>query len=74
MLITLLSLWFIRVPLSALMASYMGVNGIWWALPVSWIIGLAATWLYYFSGRWKNKGVRKKSIIPPNVKGISNSV
>lgn len=59
MIITLLTLWVIRVPLSVFMSSFMGVNGIWWALPVSWIIGLLATWLYYLSGRWKNKGVVK---------------
>ena len=57
MVISLLTLWLIRVPLSAYMASFMGVNGIWWALPVSWVIGLVATWAYYRSGRWKNKGV-----------------
>lgn len=59
MIITLLTLWVIRVPLSVFMSSFMGVNGIWWALPVSWIIGLLATWLYYLSGQWKNKGVVK---------------
>lgn len=57
MLITLLSLWVIRVPLSVYMAGNFGVNGIWWALPVSWLMGLVATWAYYRSGRWKNKGV-----------------
>jgi len=61
MIITLLTLWVIRVPLSVFMSSFMGVNGIWWALPVSWIIGLLATWLYYLSGRWKNKGVVKSN-------------
>ena len=57
MLITLLSLWVVRVPLSVYMAANFGVNGIWWALPVSWLLGLVATWAYYHSGRWKNKGV-----------------
>ncbi len=57
MIVTLVMLWLIRVPLSVFMASQMGVNGIWWALPVSWIIGFLATWLYYLSGKWKNKGV-----------------
>lgn len=57
MLITLLSLWVIRVPLSVYMADHFGVNGIWWALPVSWLMGLLATWGYYRSGKWRNKGV-----------------
>jgi len=57
MVISMLTLWLIRVPLSVFMSSWMGVNGIWWALPVSWVIGLVATWAYYHSGRWENKGV-----------------
>lgn len=60
MVISLLTLWIIRVPLSVFLSSKMGLHGIWWALPVSWIIGLGATWAYYLSGRWKNKGV-----VPP---------
>lgn len=59
MIITLLTLWIIRVPLSVFLASHMGVNGIWWALPVSWVIGFVATWIYYLTGKWKNKGVVK---------------
>ena len=57
MIVTLVMLWVIRVPLSVFMSSQMGVNGIWWALPVSWIIGFLATWLYYLSGKWKGKEV-----------------
>jgi len=57
MIVTLVMLWLIRVPLSVFMASQIGVNGVWWALPVSWIIGFLATWLYYLSGKWKDKGV-----------------
>ncbi len=57
MVVTMITLWVIRVPLSVLLSSLMGVNGIWWALPVSWVIGLLATWIYYLSGRWKNKRV-----------------
>lgn len=57
MIITLLTLWIIRVPLSLMLSSEIGLQGVWWALPVSWVIGLVATWLYYRSGRWRNKGV-----------------
>jgi putative MATE family efflux protein len=57
MVITLLMLWVVRVPLSVFLASRMGVNGIWWALPISWVIGFLFTWAYYLSGKWKNKGV-----------------
>jgi putative MATE family efflux protein len=57
MVVTLLTLWIIRVPLSVFLSSKIGLPGVWWALPVSWMLGLAATWLYYRSGRWKNKRV-----------------
>lgn len=60
MIITLLILWVIRVPLSVFLASKIGVSGIWWALPVSWVIGFIATWLYYLTGKWKGKGVVNK--------------
>lgn len=60
MIITLLTLWVIRVPLSVFLASKIGVTGIWWALPVSWVIGFFATWLYYLTGKWKGKGVISK--------------
>jgi putative MATE family efflux protein len=62
MIVTLVMLWVIRVPLSVFLSSQMGVNGIWWALPVSWIIGFLATWLYYLSGKWKDKGVIREEI------------
>ena len=57
MVITLLMLWVVRVPLSVFLASRIGVDGIWWALPISWVFGFLFTWGYYLSGRWKNKGV-----------------
>lgn len=57
MVITLLTLWLIRIPLSVYLSSFLGLPGVWWALPVSWVIGMAATWFYYRSGKWKNKGV-----------------
>lgn len=66
MLITLLTLWIFRIPLSVVMAKTGGINGVWWALVLTWVIGFFATWGYYLTGRWKNKGV-----IVSN-KGVSN--
>ncbi len=59
MLTTLFTLWLVRVPLSVWLAAKFGVNGVWWALPVSWGLGCVITLLYYFTGWWKNKGVVK---------------
>jgi putative MATE family efflux protein len=55
MLATLLALWIIRVPLSAWLSSFMGTDGIWASIPISWTFGLSVNVIYYFSGRWKKK-------------------
>jgi Na+-driven multidrug efflux pump len=59
MFITLVALWVIRIPIAYILAPIMGETGIWWSVPCGWIIGLSASWLYYKSGKWKNKGVVK---------------
>jgi Na+-driven multidrug efflux pump len=55
MFITLAGLWVIRIPVSALLSSWIGTRGIWWGIPAGWIVGFAASFLYYLSGRWKRK-------------------
>ena len=59
MFITLISLWLIRIPFAIYLSSRFGEIGIWWSIPLGWLIGLAGTWFYYKSGRWKRKGVIK---------------
>lgn len=61
MFITLISLWIVRIPLAAILSDKWGPSGIWWAIPCGWIVGLLGTYLWYLSGRWKNKGVTEKS-------------
>jgi putative MATE family efflux protein len=56
MFITLLSLWLIRIPVSAWLAGRIGVDGIWWGVPIAWGAGLALSAGYYATGRWKTKG------------------
>jgi putative MATE family efflux protein len=55
MLVAILSLWIIRIPVSAWMAGLIGTDGIWWGAPISWIVGLAFAVAYYSTGRWKQK-------------------
>jgi len=55
MLITLLSLWVIRVPVSVWLAGRLGTDGIWWGVPIAWIVGLVLSASYYSTGRWKRK-------------------
>lgn len=61
MLITLFALWVVRLPLSIYLSEKMGVTGIWWALPVSWGIGMTTIFIYYWTGKWRNKGVVKNN-------------
>ena len=57
MFITLIALWFIRIPASYLMSEEVGRVGIWWGIPIGWFFGMGLAFLYYLSGKWKNKGV-----------------
>jgi len=55
MLISLLTLWVIRIPLSILLSRRLGSDGIWLSLPAAWLIGAALSYVYYLSGRWRRR-------------------
>lgn len=59
MFITLLSLWLFRIPLVAILSRSIGVDGIWWAIPIAWFMGMTLSFLYYRTGKWKTKTVVK---------------
>jgi putative MATE family efflux protein len=59
MFFSLLSLWIIRIPMAWFLSGKIGAAGIWWAIPAGWMIGLALSFFYYRSGRWKKKAVVK---------------
>jgi len=59
MFITLLSLWFIRVPVAYLLSRSIDETGIWWAFPIGWLAGAVFSYFYYLTGRWKTKVVVK---------------
>lgn len=59
MIFTIISLWIVRVPASYFLSQEIGVNGIWWGIPVAWIVGVVASLWYYKTGNWKNKAVVK---------------
>ncbi|MCK5840001.1 MAG: MATE family efflux transporter [Bacteroidales bacterium] len=60
MFITLLVLWLVRVPLSYFLSQKIGITGIWWGIPIAWILGMSLQYIYYLTGRWKNKVVVKR--------------
>jgi putative MATE family efflux protein len=53
MIVTLFSLWIARIPLSILLSRTMGINGVWWSIPIAWAIGTILNVIYYFTGRWR---------------------
>jgi Na+-driven multidrug efflux pump len=72
MIITLAALWIIRIPVSALLSKWCGTSGIWWGIPVGWMVGFIASLVYYMSGRWKRKVlVGPASEQPSSAEGIA---
>jgi len=59
MFISIISLWFVRIPVSYFLSLKFGAIGIWWGIPVAWFVGLMLAFTYYKTGRWKNKAVVK---------------
>ena len=55
MITTLVCLWLIRIPLAYYLSSWLGRNGIWWAIGISITIGLIVTFVYYKMGFWKRR-------------------
>ncbi len=64
MIITILSLWGLRIPVSVFFSRYWGTNGIWWGIPVAWLFGMTFSALYFLTGRWKRKVVVSQHQIP----------
>ena len=55
MITSLVCLWLIRIPLAYYLRSWLGRNGIWWAIGISITIGLIVTFVYYKIGFWKRR-------------------
>lgn len=60
MLITFFALWVVRIPAGYFMSENMGYTGIWWAIPIAWVVGLSLSFAYYLTGRWKKMAVVTK--------------
>ncbi|MCD7937779.1 MAG: MATE family efflux transporter [Tannerellaceae bacterium] len=59
MIVSLLSLWLIRIPLAAWLSNYYGTNGIWWSIGISIGIGCSIIYIYYKTGYWKKRKIIK---------------
>ena len=62
MLISIFSLWVVRFPIAFILSSKtsMGVLGVWWAYPVSYVIATGVAFTYYKMGYWKVRTVLKR--------------
>jgi Na+-driven multidrug efflux pump len=65
MLITLFALWAVRIPLCYWLSEEYGHIGLWWGIPIAWIVGLSLSYMYYLSGRWRKK-VLVRQPLPSN--------
>lgn len=63
MFITLFSLWLVRIPLAWFLSKHIGVQGIWWSIPIAWFLGMIFSYIYYKMGHWKNKAVVKSVVV-----------
>ena len=61
MFITFFSLWIVRIPVAYFLSERIGESGIWWAIPIAWITGAVFAYLYYRTGKWKEKAVVRPS-------------
>lgn len=65
MFITIIALWVVRIPMAYYLSDFLKERGIWYAIPLGWAVGAILSSLYFFSGRWKNKGIIKR--VPTNI-------
>lgn len=52
MIFSLITLWLIRIPIAWFLSPRIGVIGLWWGIPIGWVVGFLLKWGYYKSGRW----------------------
>jgi len=53
MVISLVTLWIIRVPLAYFLSRKLGYEGIWWSQVATWSLCAITLIIYYFTGKWK---------------------
>ena len=57
MIVTLLSMWIIRIPVAIWLSKSYGPDGVWWSIPIGWSVGLLLSAIYFYSGKWKGKAL-----------------
>jgi putative MATE family efflux protein len=61
--ISLVSLWIVRVPVAYWLSTRIGsVNGVWYAMSLSFGVSMLASLGYYLSGRWRRPIARPRAV------------
>lgn len=61
MIFTIFSLWILRIPASFILSRDFldfGTNGIWFGIPIAWLFGTIASYIYFRKARWKENKLR----------------
>lgn len=58
-LFTTLTGWGLQPDFPSLLKGSLAEQGIWWSVPVAWLVGASFSFIYYRTGKWRNKGVIK---------------
>jgi putative MATE family efflux protein len=53
MILTILSMFLVRIPVARVLSRRIGPDGIWWSFVIGWGVGLILCVGYYYTGRWK---------------------
>jgi putative MATE family efflux protein len=59
MLITFVSLWLVQVPLAFILPKLfdLGLDGVWWAIAISFVVNGLLTLVWFHMGRWKKRAL-----------------
>lgn len=57
---TICAMWCVRLPLSYMLSSMIGIDGIWISMPSGWFVALIFCGGYFLSGYWKRKCIYEK--------------
>lgn len=66
---TLITLWVVRVPVAWGLSRHLGkVDGVWWAMVISFAVAMLTSLAYYATGRWRRPVLRHRvmPIAPPS--------
>jgi putative MATE family efflux protein len=72
LILTAASLWAVRVPAVYILAHYLGADGIWYGMAISFVLAFVIVGVYYLTGNWKKKALVKQSTSNENKISMSH--